>query len=301
MLSARGYTRPDKLDAPMELHEIKEEVSAFNDIAISAGTLPILNAFYNWSKLRKRPTWDIYLVNILTIIRNCIGFKDLFDREKVARQAIADMEVLTKYISSYTSIDRMDPVEPKLIFYYPEYRVPEIYLRPPSKSRDELSFYHKQFSKHVTPTDTYFESLKVMTVLVGKRYLPHIDLDLFLSKLDHKYKYKRVCLISGVPLDYHFYKFVPNFHLIRSYTGEVMTKDKFSDMVFKYPVPFNAHTHLLFGDNKMIRSPITPAKKRMVVELAEKKKWKFQPEYVIAKDIQEMKLVDPGYFKGIKI
>ena len=277
------------------------EDPVFMETRLSYGIAPVMNRFYQWSLDRKRPVWDMYLVNVMTLLRNCIGMYDSV--QETIDQVARDLDTLTKYISSYTGINRMDPVDPKLIYYLPTYeKIPPAYLlESEDKQRQALAKVYSKFTVMVKDHSEIFEALKVYYVHVGKSKLPHLDLIHRIPAIEPRYRYKRICMLSSFPVDYHMYRFIPSFSIIRSHTADVMTKEQFGEKIFKYPIPFNAYTHIVMGDKKMIKCPLSIKQKRQVLALAETKRWKYQPDHVILEQLVSLDLVPKSYLTELKL
>ena len=109
---------------------------------------------------------------------------------------------------------------------------------------------------------------------------PHIELlkDLHETKINNQpitdLQYRKVLLISHIPLDFDLYTRFAEFTLLESYTGSLKSVKQFGKKVFNNEnIPFNKYTHLLFGDKWYLKSPLSRKDKQNILAQAEKEHW----------------------------
>jgi hypothetical protein len=273
-----------------------------NGKTVSHGTAAIFEKLYKLSSDRKRPTFEYFLINIATLIRNIISSFKTVEPRLVFRYLQLEIEMYNLYISQYSIPDTNNSLVINTVFYYPSYaNIHEQYIKKPTKSEKQVNDLLKALYKYQSTTRELYDNIYTNVVTVGKHKLPHIELNHHLNTLDMNANYKRFCMVSHVPLDYHFSSYSPKFWLLRSHTGDIVTRDVFGEIVFKYKVPFNKYTHLIYGDGKYIRSVLSTEQKRKLESIALRDKWKYKTESSIMTYIIKSGLVPYGYYKNSPI
>lgn len=292
-------------------HIDRDKKQVYNGLEVSLGIAPILATLSNLSKLRSCPAWNLYLINVETIIRDR---KD--DQSTIAQRAKAtlqDCTVLAQYIAAYSrvALNNNHKVQPVLCFYLPHYeKIPKPYLKEKLpkgteerwKVRDEVLKLLKSQSYQ-----TQYEDVQVMYLEVGATgRWPHKDLldDLNKQLIYGKdkfdsIKYRKVLMVSHVPLDFHLYKVFQEFTVLESYTGNLKQFKQFGKKVFSdESMPFNKYTHLLLGDKWYLSTLVNNATKKQLKERAASSRWTLIPEADVLDTLLKMHPVtDSLYLK----
>lgn len=273
-----------------------------NGRTVSHGTAAVFEKLYKLSSDRKRPTFEYFLINMATLIRNIISSFKTDNPKEVLQRLQLEMEMYNLYISQYSIPDTSSALAINTVFYYPSYAtIDDQYIKQPTKVEKQVNDLLKALYKYQSPTRELYDNIHTNLVVVGKHRLPHIELNNHLHTLDINANYKRFCMVSHAPLDYHFSNYSPKFWLLRSHTGDIVTKDVFGEMVFKYKLPFNKYIHLIYGDGKHIRCILSSQQKRKLEEIAIREKWKYKTENSIMGYILKSGLVPYGYYKNSPI
>lgn len=270
-----------------------------NGRAVSHGTASILKYLYDNHAVVKRPVYEYYLLNVGTILRNIHStFRDQMSVKVLLDRLQQEMDMIKLFISQYSTVDTNNGLKIQLVFYHPSYStIHDKYLKNLTASEKLVNTSLADLHKYYPDTVEVYDNIYIHHISVGKKTSPHIELNRYLVRQDVNANYKSHCMVSHIPLDYHFSSFSPKFSLLRSFTGDVRTRDMFGQMVFKYEVPFNKYTHLIYGDNKYIRPILSSTQKKKVEEIAKRNKWKYKTEHSIMEFLVKSGLVPMEYFK----
>ena len=267
-----------------------------NGATISHGSAAILAKLSEISTQRTRPIFEHYLINIAMIIRNCISSFKTEKPKDILELIRIEMAMYNLYISQYCRPDTDKQITVDIAYYFPSYAtVPMEYLKTLTKSELTTNTIQKAIHKHFFKNSERYENVRLHTFTVGDRRLPHIELMKELKQIDPTTEFRRTVMISHMPVDYHYSTLVPKYTLLRSHTAEFVTREKFGKMVFKYDLPFNRYTHLLYGDSKLIKAVLSTAQKKKIADIAEQKKWKYKSESAIHSYIVQTALVPSSY------
>ena len=271
-----------------------EQPNVFNGIEVSYGIAPILGAISDISKSNNRKAWDLYIINIETLIR------DRRDKtatpEQIARNVITDCTVLSQYIATYNNIVRRPTtkINPVICFYIAQYEnINKKYLRDKFPKGTEERWAIRDRVSEIVATEGFIESFEgtdiIFSVEDGKKEWCHKGL---LRSLGSKYEnipYRTALLISHVCSDFHLYRVFKDFTLLESYTGAFKTPNEFGKKVFgDENVPFNKYTHLLLGDKWYIKLQIDNKSRNILKQHAADKNWSVLPDKVILEQIIDM-------------
>src|SRR5574344_131947 len=273
-----------------------EQPNVFNGIEVSYGIAPILGAISDISKKRDRKVWNLYIINIETLIRD--RRDNTATVEQIARNVITDCPVLAQYIATYNNMVRgpHTKINPVICFYIAQYEnISKKYLREKfPKGTEERWAIRNRISEIITQ-EGFIESFEgtdiLFTIEDGKKYWCHKGL---LQSLGGKYDnipYRTTLLISHVCSDFHLYRVFKDFTLLESYTGAFKQPKEFGKKVFgDESVPFNKYTHLLFGDKWYIKLQLDNKSRKLLKEHAAKNNWSVLPEKTILEQIVNMHL-----------
>lgn len=278
-----------------------EKRQVFNGVEVSYGISPILSTLSDLSTRPGRQTWNLYLINVETLIR------DRKERDAslkaMAQGVITDCTVLAQYISAYnryTAANDKGP-NPVVCFYLSHYEdIPRIYLRNKLPKGTEERWRVRNIIEGILKTDGFperFEDTDIRFAVPeyrdGRRW-PHREL---LTDLSHTFdgiRYRKTLMVSHVPLDFHLYRVFSEFSILESYTGAIKQVKQFGKKVFgDNDIPFNKYTHLLLGDRWYLEPQIKGTARRKLKEIAQKEHWALLPEKAVAEAIIQSKMVLP--------
>ena len=271
----------------------------FNGLEVSYGIAPILHTLSDMSNRSMRPKWDLFLINVETLIRDRKELQGPI--EQIARAVITDCTVLAQYIAMYCQMT-LPPngVNKALVcFYLPHYEnLPKQYLRTKfPKGTEERWPIRDKVGQIVTKEgyETSFEDTSVVFDVIGvKGQWPHRDLVRDISTVKKGIQYSKVLLVSHVPSDFHMYRTFNDFTILESYTGALKNKQQLGKKVFQNDViPFNKYTHLLFGDKWYIGGLLDSKGKREMKQRAEKEHWAIINDKFILESVVKTKSVIP--------
>lgn len=278
----------------------------YNGLPINIGITPILNAFYDLSKHSRKPQWNLYLINIETLIRDAKN-KEL-DRKQIGINTIKDCTVIAQYINEYCQLvlKENEKQTPIVCFYLPHYdKIPKNIIKEKlPKGTEERWDVLKLVENTLKETgfESHFEDTEILFSILNDEEYPHNQLFSDLYSHEKSITYRRVLMISHVPLDFHLYKHFKDFNILESYTGNIKTVKDLGKKVFSDDfVPFNKYTHLLFGDKWYINGFLKTSDKRRVKELAKEQKWAMMPDNLILEKIVKANLIDLKSISSPKI
>lgn len=285
-----------------------ETRSVYNGVEVSLGIAPILSALSYVSNQRLRPDWNLFLINVETIIRDRKEKNSSI--EQTAQGVLTDIGVLAQYISAYCRITRTSRSigTPVVCFYFPHYEnIPRAYLRSKlPKGTEERWKVRDAVMKLMTqhPLPEQIEETKIIAVDVGRSSgWPHKDLfrDLYETRFDkgpaNSMKYRKVLMISHVPLDFTLYKQFAEFTILESYTGRFKHRKQFGKKVFNDEnIPFNLYTYLLLGDKWYLGSPLNNVSKKQLKSRAASEHWNVLPETSVLTSIVKMGIIPSSWF-----
>lgn len=230
-----------------------------------------------------------FLVNLRTLVRNVIGAyseESEITKENIIRDTKSDLTELAKWLTEASNKRSL-----RFIVYYPTYKsLPSIYRKadlvtektrkPKAQARHQLTEavcdeLYKQFPKQIDRTDTQLPKFDGRGLIIT-----HHVVDLTLTTATTRLK------------------------LLESHTGTVKPFTKWytkltggQDLFF---MPFNKLTIQIFGDKSTNFYSSSLALKKMVVDLAQSKKWNSGTTYSrVRSDINGL---PPGITKaGLKL
>ena len=247
------------------------------------GVSSMLNKIQYLAMQRIRPVWDLFLVNIETIVRDQAKSDNV---EELVNQVIVDCQTLVQYFEAYctNSAVMCYKVTPLICFYFGHYKnIPQAYLKEKlPKGTEERIMIAQQVMEKLRTNVLQSNGIPIFVYEEGleKGTWPHIELlkDLHETKINNQpitdLQYRKVLLISHIPLDFDLYTRFAEFTLLESYTGNLKSVRQFGKKVFNNEnIPFNKYTHLLFGDKWYLKSPLSRKDKQNILVQAEKEHW----------------------------
>lgn len=254
----------------------------------SIGLNVILNYMRETSGIVHQPKWDLYLINVYTLVRNL--YQKGMSEKELERCVDRDADMLMTYVHAYTCARRSVPSV--VFFYAPDYgAVPATLLRPHTGNQSEIdalyTLLYKKIPDKLTELTEVHETRKFLC-RVGKSIFPHKDI---IDKLRHVYHGTRITgsigtvMISHCPIDFHIYKSIPNIQLFESYTGALLNPSDFGQKLTKdVKVPFNPTTHRLFGDGTQLIPLIKGKDRKKLIQVAQDFSWAIKTEKEIGRD-----------------
>lgn len=228
------------------------------------------------------PKWDLYLINIFTLVRNC--YQKGMTQDQLEQVLDHESDTYMTYIGAYMSYKR---ITPSLVFFYaPDYSaVPEKYMRLHTGNQAEIDGMYKKLYQKLPPIPmelTQVPETRKFISRVGKTLFPHKDL---IEKIRTIYSGRRISgslgtvMISHCPIDFHLYKAIPDIQLLESYTGSILTSSDFGQKLTKdVKIPFNTTTHRLFGDSLQLDPLIKGRDRTKLIEIATDQNWYVKTE-----------------------
>ena len=275
-----------------------DKPSVYEDLQVSYGVAPILSTFSNLSTKSTRPLWSLYMINVETLIRN--RKEDMRHPEHVAKLVLSDMQVLAHYIAAYNALVQVQALTkrvPIICFYFGHYEnLPKAYIREKfPKGTEERWIVRDVLEKIIQkePQQNTVEDTSIVYALAGlKGTWPHKDVVEDLAKITDGLQFRKMLMISHVPIDFHVYRTFQEFNLLESYTGTIKNIKMLGPKVFKDDnIPFNKYTHLLLGDKWYMKSLIDRKQHNRVKEKATKEHWALIPDKAVLASIIQMSIV----------
>lgn len=277
----------------------------YEGLEVSYGVAPILNTFTTLSAKTIRPKWNLFLINVETLIRNRDRDIQLSNKE-LAESVLNDMQVLAQYISSFnrnnTSYNHKRNYA--IFFYLPHYDgIPEQYLRKSFPKGTEHRWEVRDEMEEMLQKQTVqnaIDNTRIYYVTVGSKKnhtWPHKDLLKDIMTNEENSQYSSVLMISHVPVDFHLYKYFKEFTILESYTGAMKQKKDLGKKVFHdNNIPFNKYTHLLLGD-KWYLNALAPAKmKSQMKKEAISHHWNIIPDRGVLSSVMSFNTIDHRLF-----
>lgn len=274
-----------------------DKPQVFRGVEVSFGIAPILSTLSDLSMRHNRPAWTLYLINVETLIRD--RKEEKTDNEKIARAVLLDCTVMAQYISAYCRLSLAPQMKqnPIVCFYLPHYEdLPKAYVRDKFPKGTEARWGVRDTIERIITSEGYqdhYDDTQVFFTVVGKGgKWPHKDLIRDLAKLKEGIQYRKVLMVSHVPLDFHLYRVFSDFSILESYTGAIKQQKQFGKKVFGDEVfPFNKYTHLLFGDKWYLKPLVKSSVRKMMKEKAAREHWSIIPDKGVLTSLVQMNAV----------
>lgn len=273
-----------------KLQQVKAGVEhqKFNGVEVSYGIAPILSTLGNLANSSDSPKWTLFLINVETIIRD----REQKDHNITASEVLTDCDVLSQYISAYCRHCGGDDTDkPIVCFYLPHYEnIPKQYLREKFPQGTEIRWGIRNSIEMELKRKGFqpeYDGVEVLFSVPGKiSSWPHRDVLQDLTRYKDRIRFRKVLMVSHVPLDFHLCRAFRDFTIMESYTGNLKTLPDFGRKVFQDEnVPFNKYTHLLLGDKWYLKSLIPSKSKRELKEVAAKERWNILSDKLVLEKI----------------
>lgn len=279
-------------------------ISLINNTA-SYGTSPILNTLKELSaKGRFRPQWNLFLINVDTLIRN--NYQKSLGIAAIEAGVKRDVEQLVLYINAYVSADRSSvSSKPVVCLYLPHYEdIPATYRKPNLPGNYDLHIKLRNRLVKVLPKRSWdSQHIQIDVVYIdAPGPWPHNTVISDLSKKYPDIYHRDTAIITHAYLDYHIAKAIPEITLLESFTGKTKVYKEFIKKVILHDeVPFNKYTHLLFGDKLFLKSQLQRGVKATVLRTAKSEKWILLSDINIAESIIRHKFTTKNIILDPKI
>jgi hypothetical protein len=265
--------------------------NVFNGITVSYGIAPILGAISDVSRSGNRKAWNLYIVNVETLIRD--RRDNTATTEQTARNVIVDCTVLAQYIATYNAIiqNTHTKMTPIICFYMGHYEnIPTIYKREKYPKGTEERWEIRDRVGEIIATDGFIENFEgsdiIFSVEKEKHSWCHKTLLKSLGTRFDNIPFRTTLLISHVCSDFHLYRVFKDFTILESYTGRFKGPREFGKKVFDSDVvPFNKYTHLLLGDKWYVKCQVDNKIKKEVKKRAESGQWNLLPDKSVLEQI----------------
>lgn len=261
----------------------------------SVGSNRILCKLAEWSIQPTAPTYDVYMVNLLTFLRN----NENADNPLEASDK--DVGTFKTYIANY--IKTVPHIDPVVIFYLPDYRIPEPYARKPNKRTTKLLDLSIRMGKHVPNdvVDISTEGIRMFFLRCRPAVHPGKQILSYIRKTSNRGTGSRILLWSHVVLDLHMNRLLPNIDLIESYTAKIIGPNQFGRKLVKSDhIPFSSLTHIAFGDSTFIRPVLQRKMRSEALKDAEDYSWKTLTNTKLLDKLKSYKL-DSDYLTKLKL
>ena len=257
----------------------------------SIGSNRIFHTLSITAGLNTSPRWDLYLINVYTLLRN--AYTSGISQLAIEKIVDTDVDLFMVFISAYMTYQRQLPGA--VLFYAPDYRaISEILLRKTSGQRDEMDKLYTELLKKLPRKLTELTEdplLRKFLVATSGNTFPHKELPNHMRSI--LYSASRATaprigtvLLSHCPIDLHLATLVPGLELIDSFTSAVYPVSEFGRKLTKdVKVPFNTTTHRVFGDDVHLAAMCKGKDKTQLIELANTRKWAIRTEREIISDI----------------
>lgn len=281
----------------MQLQPINPDApNVFNGIEVSYGIAPILGAISTQARSPKRPKWNLYFINVETIIRDRKE-KDATE-EQIARGVITDCTVLSQYIATYNQLaDPNSKTKPLICFYFSKYEnIDSRYLRDKFPKGTEERWRVRDKVTSIVEDEGFLTNYENTDIVFSieeahGKYWPHKELVHDVNDKFSDVLFRNTLLVSHVPSDFHMYKMFKNFAILESYTGAFKQHGDLGKKVFGDPaVPFNKYTHILLGDKWYVKQQVDQKTKKAIKDKANSDNWRILPDKSILEALVNMHL-----------
>lgn len=254
------------------------------------------------AKTDQYPTFNLMLVNMWTLVRNCYSAS----ATDLVAGIIQELNMLSTYLDGYLSAQHVrDGYSLPVLVYVPTYR------HLPIPLQREMSAEMKRVSAMmpvvIRKIDEISEAVRtgryahILFVKVGSsKHYPHQELGRELIRLskDKGFGYNYgdpYLMLSHIQLDWHVVRELPKISLVESYTGRFVKEDMLGSKLIGLKdtkVPFNSALHRVFGDNTLVNGLVIRQKKKAMLEAANK--WAVMPTHAVLQQMASIAGVTIG-------
>jgi hypothetical protein len=200
-------------------------------------------------------------INIRTVIRNIVGalppeVKNGLVGIDVYPTLSAELNFIKEHVYSETR------TKTTVVYYYCDYS--DLRIKFPSAILKEAK------------TPNQLDAIALETTIVQELFA-QASVDIKMFRTDIKADYSKIVMISHLPIDLLSAHFFHTVKLLESHTGTFKGKSEWNSKLTGgnklLRIPFNKFTVQVFGDNNNHFNAMPISIKKIVLELADKKKW----------------------------
>lgn len=296
-----GPTDPAESLTPVFPDESHMERSADGTEPIRGGSVGfnrILGTFVERSRSDHTPFGRLFLINGMTLFRNVYSEDKSDSQIKAAIEK--DIELFALYLGAYRVAlsGGNDPSDQTpVLVYFPTYKnIPKDVRLEHSGTKLEtfLKRYDAFYVRHKGSMGLLIDApgVKVESITVGERDLPHRELDHYIiGREDYRPARQsgKVILITHVILDYFICFRIPSVVVWESYTAKFRTKETFGTRLDPSgDIPFNSLMFNLFGDKLFVRSVLDIKAKRFVRKTAHDDRFMMRSQAYMEKQLSAL-------------
>ena len=252
----------------------------------SIGINRILGYLIDASTIDRKPQFNSVIISAFTFFRNVWASNKNATIEVLEAAFVRDVNLFLEYYSAYLSFtlpnhDRESIAD--VIVYFPNYhKVPKEIVRDMTGQKLEMWNLYKSFLNRYNAIDAQVRKIdhcRCFFIRAGDGAYPHKEvISKFRTITVHPHSLYTsgdpIGLITHIPLDLHMSYRLRNINLIESYTGKVRLPIDFRLKLDKEGrVPFNSVTHVVFGDDELIKPMVSHKLKKDLLEAAVKDRW----------------------------
>lgn len=253
------------------------------------GTLMAVDSIIQTIEQSREP-YDTLVVNLATLLRN--RNRKTATIASLIKEMKDDVEMISLRVSS--AFNNRLKSDSAIVFYIEDC----LAILPPENARGiplskaifmgSWATLFKHFSEH--------KNRHHNTLILSRKLKTRKDLYAgIVEEIQHLKTTQSTIMLSHLRMDYHISMHFPKMIIVDSFTGTITTTKEISEKCFgTSAIPFYPETHILFGDNDMVKPKLELAERRAVIEIAERDHWRMLSRDEIRKRLISMKLLKPG-------
>ena len=225
---------------------------------VSYGTLGLMNAIATYTEDMPHLKKNFFLINGMTIVRNCLSEKRGYTDKQLLDQISYDFEQLKQVIEIYARHPMYS-----IVYFHPDINklIPEEHRRTTTPIRENVERIGRVILSHEKYQRDRLTSIDTTThVKYYGVHLSSIFAYKFLAKTIHSLvsnDIPKIWLMSHHPIDYFLLDSFTTGEIVLSHTGKILPKSQIPTKVFgTQDIPFNRMTYKLFGDKDLLKPVI---------------------------------------------
>lgn len=261
------------------------------DNSYSLGTAPVVSKLQEILSGSNAP--DTFLVNILTLVRN-VASKNHPEEKITKTVATLVKEASEEFNNLVRDVSQMyaknNTVNPNILVYCADYakmiQADALRVQPDSKKSLYLANTSILNAILTKPKSVLNIGKTVVTELSLKTREPVYTT--LISEIQNFRNRHKVIMLSHIAYDYHIVKSIPDFSLINSFTGSIVTASELGKKVFNNEdVGFTTYLHSLLGDKELIKGTLSISEKKKLFEIAKEKQLKIKTRDYINETLKQ--------------
>lgn len=258
----------------------------------SVGFNMILDMWVKAANSDQYPRCNAVIISAFTVFRNAWTTSKDPKFEDVEKRFATDIDLFCEYFDTYLehTVMRDEYVRKiPILLYFPSYKalVKDIAKEQTGNDLKLIEAYDVFYKKHAKDQGLVVSKSKCACFMIkagGPGVFPIIEVSMKFKRLvqnrDMFYTNgDQVYLISHVPIDFYLADLIRNTSVLRSHTADILTRKQFHYRLDKQGrIPFYPVTHIVFGDNVLVKRMVTVAEKKGLLELADKENWSIRDE-----------------------